>query len=147
MKKYFQSKNFLAGFIIVSTIILFTLTALIFLPYDPAATDAVNKFQKASAAHILGTDHLGRDVFSRLIVGTRNSLLIGLCVMIFGSVIGIVLGALAGYFGKWVDAVISKLIETQMAFPGILLALMLISVLGARIEITKIGRASCRERV
>ncbi|MCQ2573215.1 MAG: ABC transporter permease [Treponema sp.] len=136
MKKYFQNKTFLAGFVIVSLIVIYMFIGLIFLPYDPTATDAFNKFQKASAAHLLGTDHLGRDVFSRLIVGTRNSLLVGLCVMIFGSLIGIVLGALAGYFGKWVDAVISKLIETQMAFPGILLALMLISVLGARISIT-----------
>lgn len=136
MKKYFQNKTFLAGFVIVSMIVVFMVIGLILLPYDPAATDAFNKFQKASAEHLLGTDHLGRDVFSRLIVGTRNSLLVGLCVMLFGSLIGIVLGALAGYFGKWVDAVISKLIETQMAFPGILLALMLISVLGARINIT-----------
>lgn len=136
MKKYFRNKSFLAGFVIVSAIVLFMLIGLIFLPYDPTATDAVNKFQKISAAHLLGTDHLGRDVFSRLIVGTRNSLLVGLCVMFIGSLIGIILGALAGFFGKWVDAVISKLIETQMAFPGILLALMLISVLGARISIT-----------
>jgi len=136
MKKYFQNRTFLAGFIIISLILIFMILGLIFLPYDPTATDAFNKFQKISKAHILGTDHLGRDVFSRLIVGTRNSLLVGLCVMFFGSVAGIILGALAGFFGKWVDAIISKLIETQMAFPGILLALMLISVLGARISIT-----------
>ena len=82
MKKYFQNKTFLAGFVIVSMIVVFMVIGLILLPYDPAATDAFNKFQKASAEHLLGTDHLGRDVFSRLIVGTRNSLLVGLCVML-----------------------------------------------------------------
>ena len=136
MKRYFQNKTFLAGFIIITSIMLFMILGLIFLPYDPAQTDALNKFQKISREHILGTDHLGRDIFSRLIVGTKNSLVVGISVMFFGSVIGIVLGALAGFFGKKIDAVISKLIETQMAFPGILLALMLISVLGARISIT-----------
>lgn len=136
MKKYFQNKTFLAGFVIISVILIFTILGLIFLPYDPTATDAFNKFQKPSRLHILGTDNLGRDVFSRLIVGTRNSLFVGICVMIFGSAIGILLGAMAGYFGKWVDTVISKLIDTQMAFPGILLALMLISVLGSHIQIT-----------
>lgn len=136
MKKYFQNKTFLTGIIMVSFVVVFMIVGLIFLPYDPSATDAVNKFQGFSRAHILGTDHLGRDVFSRLVTGTRNSLVVGLSVMFLGSAVGIVLGALAGYFGRWVDAVISKLIESQMAFPGILLALMLISVLGARTSIT-----------
>ena len=63
MKKYFQNETFLAGFVIVSMIVVFMVIGLILLPYDPAATDAFNKFQKASAEHLLGTDHLGRDVF------------------------------------------------------------------------------------
>ncbi len=87
-----------------------------------------------SAAHPLGTDQFGRDVLSRIMQGARVSFLVGALTVVFGLVVGGAVGAVAGYYGGKVDEVIMKLIDTQMAFPGVLLALMLIAVFGNSIQ-------------
>ncbi|MCR4821732.1 MAG: ABC transporter permease [Treponema sp.] len=136
MKNYFESKSFTIGFSIICFFILFMLAGFIYLPYDPDFPDSACRFAGFSSSHLLGTDHLGRDLLSRLLVGTRLSLGIGFLVMITGCFIGLVLGSLSGYFGGWLDFLIQKLITVQMAFPGILLALMLIAVFGTDMKIT-----------
>ncbi|MCR5724880.1 MAG: ABC transporter permease [Treponema sp.] len=136
MKKYFQSKSFVIGFSIICFYVLFMLVGLFYLPYDPDFPDAAEKFAPISFRHLLGTDHLGRDVFSRILVGTRISFAIGFSVMVSGCTIGLLLGAASGYFGGWLDVLIQKLISVQMSFPGILLALMLIAVFGTDMWIT-----------
>lgn len=136
MKKYFSNKSFLVGFILIVFFFLLMISGFFFLPYDPAATDMTLRFAPCSGEHIFGTDHLGRDVFSRILAGTRISFGIGAFVMLFGGLSGLFLGSISGYFGGWIDLIIQKLVSVQMSFPGILLALMMISVFGSDMKIT-----------
>ncbi|WP_294427565.1 ABC transporter permease [uncultured Treponema sp.] len=136
MKKYFANKSFLIGFCIIAFFLLLTFLGFFYLPYEADFTDTSNKFASFSTKHLLGTDHLGRDVFSRILVGIRISFGIGLTVMIFGCISGFLLGSISGYFGGITDTIIQKLVTVQMSFPGILLALMLIAVFGSNTKIT-----------
>jgi peptide/nickel transport system permease protein len=127
---YFSNKNFLVGTVLVSGMLCLLVFGFFYLPYDPFAIQVSQKLQGFSSTHLLGTDQLGRDIFTRVLLGMRVSFAIGLMVVGFGLVVGTPIGAISGYFGGKTDEVIMKLIETQMAFPGILLALMIIAIFG-----------------
>jgi peptide/nickel transport system permease protein len=99
-------------------------------PYDPSAQTLAQRLAAPSAAHPFGLDELGRDILSRLLSGARISLLVGLAVVSVSSLIGMTLGSIAGYFGGGVDDLISRATDILMAFPGILLAIALVAVLG-----------------
>lgn len=99
-------------------------------PYDPLSQNLLRINQLPSWDHWLGTDQLGRDVLSRMIYGTRNSLLFGLLSPFFAAIIGTTLGVVAGYFGGIVDRVISRIIDLLLSFPELLLAIMIAAVLG-----------------
>jgi len=86
-----------------------------------------------SADHVLGTDHLGRDMFARILFGSRIAAIVGLLVVLIGGSIGVTLGLLAGYVGGWVDDVIGRIVDVQLAFPFILLAVALVAVLGSSV--------------
>lgn len=100
------------------------------VPYDPFATNAANALQAPSLAHWFGTDNLGRDVFSRVIVATRLDLAISVAAVALSFVIGSFLGAIAGYRGGWVDGVLNRLLDTIMAFPLFVLAMGIVAALG-----------------
>ena len=136
MKKYFSNKSFLIGFCLICFFLILIMVGFFYLPYEIDAPDTANKFSSFSKNHLLGTDHLGRDVLSRILVGIRISFGIGFAVMVFGGLFGLIIGSVSGYFGGKIDLVIQKLITVQMAFPGILLALMLIAVFGTDTKIT-----------
>ncbi len=131
MKKYFKNKNFLFGFLFLLFILIVVVWGIFALPYDINEIDIKNKLASFSLAHLLGTDHLGRDILSRIMVGTRLSVSIGFYVVLLGFLIGTPIGAIAGYFGGIIDEIIKKIIDTLMAFPGVLIALMLIAVFGS----------------
>ena len=99
-------------------------------PHDPLAQSFLRINSYPSAEHWLGTDQLGRDVFSRLLFGARNSLIFGLISPAIAAVVGTTLGVAAGYFGGIVDRVVSRLVDTLLAFPELLLAIMVAAVLG-----------------
>jgi peptide/nickel transport system permease protein len=99
-------------------------------PYDPTAQELARRLEAPSLAHPLGLDELGRDILARLLQGARISLLVGISVVSVSSTLGMLFGSLAGYFGGPVDDVISRVIDVLMAFPGILLAIALVAVLG-----------------
>ena len=102
-------------------------------PYDPS--ELVGRARQApSGAHWLGTDMLGRDVLSRIIYGARISISLGLIAVALGGIPGVILGLLAGYFGGWVDTLISRFVDALLAFPSILLALVVIAALGPSIQ-------------
>jgi peptide/nickel transport system permease protein len=103
-------------------------------PYDPLATDAGSALQPPSLAHWFGTDHLGRDLFSRVLVATRLDLLISVAAVALSFVAGSVTGALSGYFGGWVDRIAGRIIDTIMAFPLFVLAMGIVAALGNTIE-------------
>ncbi|MEE2859556.1 MAG: ABC transporter permease subunit [Paracoccus sp. (in: a-proteobacteria)] len=99
-------------------------------PYDPSAPDYMNVLQGPSAAHWAGTDTYGRDIFSRIIWGARISLTVGFLSVSLGALGGVGLGIIAGYYGRWTDSAVMRLCDLLLAFPGILLAIAVIAILG-----------------
>ena len=134
LKKCLHNKSFITGSCMIGLMLLIMVVGFFYLPYDPDAMDTPNKLQFFSAAHSLGTDQFGRDILSRIMEGTRVSFLVGALTVVFGLVVGGTIGSIAGYYGGKIDEVIMKLIDTQMAFPGVLLALMLIAVFGNSLQ-------------
>jgi peptide/nickel transport system permease protein len=118
------------GFIVILLLIITAIFAPIIAPYNPYSPDLANHLAKPSAQHWLGTDSLGRDTLSRVIFGTRTSLIIGLVAIGVAAAIGMTLGLVAGYYGGWVYTVIMRLVDAIMAFPMILLALVIAALLG-----------------
>lgn len=118
------------GLFVVSFLILIGLFAPWLAPYDPIQQHAGMELTAPSAQFLLGTDELGRDLLSRIIYGARISLLVGVAAVAFGAVVGISTGLLAGYAGGWVDAVVMRIWDTVMAFPGILLGIAIAAILG-----------------
>ncbi len=100
------------------------------VPYDPLATDSAIALQPPSLAHWFGTDNLGRDVFSRVIVATRLDLIISVAAVSISFVVGSVLGSLAGYRGGWTDVILNRCLDTIMAFPLSVLAMGIVAALG-----------------
>lgn len=134
LKKCLRNKNFILGSCMVGLMVLIMLVGFFYMPYDPDVMDTEHELQFFSAAHPLGTDQFGRDILSRIMEGTRVSFLVGALTVVFGLLVGGAVGAVAGYYGGKIDEVIMKLIDTQMAFPGVLLALMLIAVFGNSLQ-------------
>ena len=130
MKRYFSSVSFTFGFILISIMALLFLLSLFYIPYDTSLIEITNKLKGPSASHLLGTDQFGRDIFSRVLKGIQASFLIALSSVAIGGAIGTLIGALSGYYGGRIDTLLMKLIDVLMAFPGVLLAMMLIAVFG-----------------
>ena len=126
--------------IVVQTIFAATLGPVL-TPYDPAAQTLADRLEPPSSKHPLGLDELGRDILARLVAGARISLIVGLAVVSVSSLVGMALGSIAGYFGGLVDDAISRVIDVLMAFPGILLAIALVAVLGP--SLTNVVLALC----
>jgi oligopeptide transport system permease protein len=131
-RRFFHNRLAVIGFVIVVFFIFLALFADLIAPYRYDAVDftKVRLFPFVDPAHPLGTDEVGRDLLSRLIYGARTSMIVGLTVQTFAVVIGITLGGLAGYFGAKVDFVVSRLIDVMTAFPGLLFAILLVTVAG-----------------
>ena len=120
-----------AGLICIVLLIVVAVFAPLIAPYDPYQLDILNKLEHPSSQHLLGTDSLGRDTFSRIVYGTQTSLTIGISVVAISTAIGLALGLIAAYFGGIVYNVIMRFIDSLMAFPMILLALLVASLLGS----------------
>jgi peptide/nickel transport system permease protein len=99
-------------------------------PYDPVATDLKATLQHPSWAHLLGTDEVGRDTWTRLVYGSRISLLIGIIVVFIAAIIGTALGAIAGFYEGWVGTIIMRVMDALMAVPMIMLAMVIAALLG-----------------
>lgn len=111
------------------------MTALIILgyfwtPYSPTAMDSSAKFQPPSAAHIMGTDNFGRDIFSRVIDGAGDTFLIAICVVAIGCFFGVLIGSICGYVGGVPDLILTRVCDSITAFPSFLLALVIVSIMG-----------------
>lgn len=115
-KKFKRNKLALVGGYIVLFYILLAIFAPVVSPQDPYEIDLVNKLQPPTAEHWMGTDDKGRDILSRLLYGTRLSLTVGFVSVFFGAFIGILLGLTAGYYGKWIDTVIMRIVDVLLAF-------------------------------
>ncbi len=129
------------GLVIVVVAMLAAAVGPVLSPYDPASQELSRRLERPSVSHPFGLDELGRDILSRLLSGARISLLVGLAVVSVSSLVGMLLGSIAGYFGGVVDDVISRAVDVLMAFPGILLAIALVAVLGP--SLTNVVIALC----
>ena len=119
-----------AGFAIVCGIFLAAFFAPAILPWDSSVQDLPNRLQGPTWEHWFGLDELGRDILARVLLGARVSLLVGIVVVGVSSIVGMAVGAVSGYYGGHVDQVIGRLMDVLMAFPGMLLAIALVAVLG-----------------
>lgn len=125
-----KNKAALFGGYFLLLMILIAIFGPLLTQYDPTKVDYSTKLLKPSADHWFGTDHNGRDIFTRIIHGMRLTLSVGFISVIIGAAFGVVLGIISGYYGgKW-DAIIMRVTDVMLAFPGILLALAVVSVLG-----------------
>ncbi|OFW59838.1 MAG: ABC transporter permease [Actinobacteria bacterium RBG_16_64_13] len=131
LKILFQRKLVVVGTFVLVCLVLVAIFAPLIAPYDPVKIDMGHTLQSSSGTHLLGTDNLGRDVFSRLVYGSRTALIVGLGTVAFSAVIGIILGILAGFLGGWINAVIMRIMDALMGFPMMVLALLLAAVMGA----------------
>ena len=124
------------GVVLMTALVVMALAAPLIAPHDPGAQDLRARLKppawmaQGSTAHLLGTDHLGRDILSRVIYGARVSLLVGTAVVLLAGTFGVVMGLLAGYRGGRTDSFVMRWIDTQVAFPGLLLALIILAVIG-----------------
>ena len=130
MKRLLRNFAFTSGALLTVALIFVALAAPLLAPFDPNAQDTIRRLEPPSREHPLGLDDLGRDVLSRVIFGARVSLRVGFSVVIIAAAIGIALGAIAGYFGGAADLVIMRVCDILLSFPGILLAIALVAVLG-----------------
>ncbi|HVU12610.1 MAG TPA: ABC transporter permease [Phototrophicaceae bacterium] len=137
LRRLLRNRSGAVGFvIIVIFVILGILGALHATPYPPAANHPKDRMKPPSAQYLLGTDQLGRDEASRLMEGAANSLRVAVFSVALAGVIGTALGAISGYAGGWVDTVIMRIMDVFFALPAILMALVIVSVLGAGINTT-----------
>jgi peptide/nickel transport system permease protein/oligopeptide transport system permease protein len=133
-KIFFTRGVVVFGMIVIVLFFFASIFAGFLAPYDPYMLDLQNVLQPPSLAHLLGTDALGRDTLSRIIYGTRTSLMIGFVCVGIAAVVGMTIGLIAGYFGGWVHAVIMRFIDAMMAFPLLLLALIISALLGGGLK-------------
>lgn len=131
---FFSRKIVLFGIIVILVLLITVIFAPLLAPFDPYEVNLKQVLAPPSWEHLLGTDDVGRDLLSRLIYGTRTSLLIGLLSVGVSSIIGITLGLVAGHFGKITSTIIMRIVDALMAFPPLLIALLMAAVLGAGIK-------------
>jgi len=129
MKKVLHNPLALIGFIIIAGILLLALIAPLIAPYDPEAINVKAILLSPSTAHLMGTDGLGRDVFTRMLYGSRISLMVGFVAVGIATAIGIVLGAIAGFYRGWVDTAIMRIVDVMLSIPTFFLILAVIAFL------------------
>ena len=126
----FGRKIVLVAAVVVGFFLLCAVASPLIAPYDPNAIDLTSMLEGPSAEHIFGTDQHGRDLFSRIVYGSRMAFLVGVLAVLVATVIGVFIGLVAGYFGGAVDSVLMRVIEAEMSIPGIMLALALVATFG-----------------
>ena len=129
-KRLFRNFAFTAGLVLTVALIAIALAAPLIAPKDPYTQDTARRLEAPSGEHLLGLDDLGRDVWARIVWGARVSLRVGFSVVIIASLVGVTLGAISGYFGGKIDVLVMRLCDILLAFPGILLAIAMVAVLG-----------------
>lgn len=131
---YFKKRRMAVGGLAL-ILITFLIAGLAFFiaPYDPGKTEVSMKLKAPSFQHLLGTDQLGRDIFSRMLYGSRISLSVGFVAVGISIFIGVLVGALAGYYGRWIDSLLMRFVDTMLCFPSFFLILAVVALLGPSI--------------
>lgn len=133
-KRLLRQKLAMAAAFVLALLVISAVFAPWIAPYDPTAADYEYILAPPSAAHWAGTDAFGRDILSRIIFGGRISLAVGFLSVTIGGIVGIGLGLIAGFYGRWLDSLIMRMSDVLLAFPGILLAIGVIAILGPGID-------------
>jgi peptide/nickel transport system permease protein len=146
-RRWYQQPALMSGIVILVVIVGLAIAAPLLASYNPNAQNLGASLIGPSAQHLLGTDQLGRDVFTRLLYGLRLDLQIAFIAVLFPFVLGTILGSVAGYFGGWVDVIVMRLVDIVVAFPFYVLVIALVFILGAGersiyIAITAVGWVS-----
>jgi peptide/nickel transport system permease protein len=131
---FFSRPVVIFGFAIILLLIFTAIFAPLLAPYDPYKINMKASLEQPSTKHLLGTDKVGRDILSRIIYGTRSSLMVGVVVVAIATVVGMTLGLVTGYYGGWLDNILMRLIDAQMAIPGLILAMVISSILGGGLK-------------
>jgi len=133
---FYKNFSMLIGIVLVSCVLLICVFSYIYLPNEPKEMNISDRFIKPSenSEYILGTDNFGRDILSRIMIGSRTVLMVGIGSVSIGAFIGIALGALSAQFKRVIGSVIMRVMDGLMAFPGILLAMMLVTVVGRGVQ-------------
>lgn len=131
--------NLVIGLLLLSMFLCLMILSFFYTPHDVNAMNIANKLKGPSSTHWLGTDEFGRDIFSRIMKGTQTAFFVGTVAVGIGVILGTLIGGVAGYIGGWVDEIIMRIMDALMAFPGIILALMLVAVFGPGIVNTSIA--------
>lgn len=129
-----KHRGAMLGLWLLIGLVLLAIFAPFLTPHSPDATDLMATLIPPNREHWFGTDDFGRDILTRILFGGRISLTVGLIALAIGAIIGTLMGLVAGYFGGWVDAVTNWFVDVLLAFPGILLALLVVSILGAELR-------------
>ncbi|MCR4587962.1 MAG: ABC transporter permease [Lachnospiraceae bacterium] len=131
MREFIKArKNFKAGAIIAGILLFMALLSLFWTPYDPEKMDAASKLAGVSLAHPMGCDNFGRDILSRVMTGLRTTVVIAVGTVGIGAFFGSIIGSLTGYFGGTFDEIVMRVNDVLLAFPAVLLALVMVSLLG-----------------
>ncbi len=131
LKNLLSRKAGVAGAVLVTGILVAAIAAPWIAPYDPIEVDFASQLKGPSAKHLLGTDEMGRDILSRIVFGSRISLITGLGSVIISLMLGGFIGLLAGYYGRFFDHISMRLMDLMMAFPYLLLALLIMATFGS----------------
>lgn len=125
-----RSRSAIAGGVVLALLILLAIFAPLISSYDPTAVALRTRLQPPSASHLFGTDEFGRDILTRVFYGARISLPVGLIALVIGVSLGTLVGLIAGFYGKIVDGILMWFVDVLLAFPGLLLALLVVAILG-----------------
>lgn len=133
-QSFYKNRLALAGLIIVVFFIILAIIAPLAAPYSYDGQTLTDRLQPPSSKHWFGTDDFGRDIFSRVVYGARISLWVGFFSVLGSVIAGTLLGIIAGYYGRWVDTIISRVFDVMLAFPSILLAIAVVAILGPSLQ-------------
>nr|WP_216664847.1 ABC transporter permease [Bacillus sp. WMMC1349] len=134
VKRFFEHHLAAAGAILVALFVLLAIFAPVLAPYGLNDQSLADRLAGPSTEHLFGTDDFGRDIFSRVLYGARLSLWVGFFSCLGSAVAGTLLGLIAGFYGKWVDGLISRIFDIMLAFPSILLAIAIVAILGPSLQ-------------
>ncbi len=129
-RRFRGSSNLAVGAVVLILVVAGAIFAPLVTSYNPIEQEFSEQLQPPSTAHLFGTDEFGRDIFSRVVYGARVALVIGILADVIATVLGTLLGLLAGYFGRWPDVTVMRTVDVLLAFPYLLLAMMVVAILG-----------------
>lgn len=134
-----KNTNLKVGLSIIGVLFFFMILSIFWTPYNPYLIDELNRLKPPSFIHILGTDQLGRDILSRVMIASQGAFYVGFISVLIGGIIGSFLGTISGYFSNWIDEILSKIVDAFVSIPSILFLLVFITIFGKDLKNTAIS--------